>query len=69
MKKIIYLLISLIFFSCSNDDCQDKVNEINKYYDGQVQYAKDSPGVDGIDYRQIDLLEKERKKRVSEACN
>lgn len=71
MKKIIFLFIAISIFGCSSndDDCQENKDAINLKYDTQVQYVRDNPGPGGVDYRQISLLEVERNKKLSEACN
>jgi len=74
MKKALLILVfALSLLSCSNDDdnnsCQTNKDAINQKYDKQVQQVKDNPGPGGIDYRQIGLLEQERSKKLSEACN
>jgi hypothetical protein len=74
MKKSL-LLISLgaTLLSCSNDDspgnCQAEKDKINQYYDNQVQQVRDNPSSSGINYRQIGLLNEERNKKLSNACN
>jgi hypothetical protein len=70
MKKIFYLIFSLFILSCSkDDDCQEKINEINAYYDQQVQYVMDNPDPWGVNYNQISLLNQERNKKLQNACN
>lgn len=69
MKKITLLFIILIIFSCSSNNCSEEKQSINDYYDTQIQQVKDNAGPTGPDYRQIGLLEDERDKKLSSACN
>lgn len=69
MKKTILLFIFVLIFGCSNNNCSEEKQSINEYYAKQIQYVRDHPGTTGVDYRQIDLLEKERDKKLSEACD
>jgi len=75
MKNILKaIVLVLILTSCSDDDnkgndCQAKKDSITAQYATQIQYVKDHPGPNGIDTRQIDLLEKERDSKVAKACD
>lgn len=70
MKKIIFLFAVVLITACSSDDnCQANKDAINLKYDNQIQYVQDNPSVNGIDYRQIGLLNAERSKKLSQACN
>ena len=70
MKNLIYLGLSIFLISCSkDDDCQGKKNEINSYYDKQVEYINNNPGPDGIDYRQLGLVNNERNNKLANACD
>lgn len=72
MKKALLLIaLGLCLLSCSNDDgnnCQAQRDEINTYYDKQIEYVTNNPGPGGIDYAQISLLNQERDRKLSEAC-
>jgi hypothetical protein len=71
-KTILILALILCLFSCSNDDgnnCQAERDEINQYYDQQIEYVMNHPGPNGIDYRQIEILNQERQRRLDQACN
>lgn len=69
MKKIILSLISMAFLGCSKDDnCQDKINEINTYFDSTIQRVKDKPIQGEINQTQIDLLNEERSLKLKSAC-
>ncbi len=68
---VIGFLISAALFSCSNDDgnnCQQRQDEINNYYDQHIEYVMNNPGPNGVDYEQIALLNQERYRKLSEAC-
>jgi len=70
MKKFYLVLLVTIIVGCSsNNDCKSEKEAINKKYDEQVQYVKDHPDPDGINYRQIELLNNERNKKLAEACD
>jgi hypothetical protein len=69
MKNIFYLFICVLLLSCSSKDCSEETKSINDYYDQQIQKVNDNPGPTGPDYRQIQLLEDERDKKLSNACN
>ena len=73
MKKLLLpLILVALSISCSNDDsdnCQSNKDAINAKYDKQVQQVKDNPDPSGINYKQIGLLNDERNKKLSEACN
>ncbi len=69
MKKIIFILAISTLLSCSSNNCSEEQQSINDYYDKQIQYVKNNPFAGQIDYRQIGLLEDERDKKLSEACN
>jgi len=70
MKKIILVGILSVFLSCSSDDdCQAKKDEINAYYEQQIQQVKDNPEPSGINYRQIQLLIDERNNKMQTACD
>lgn len=71
MNKITFALLIIFLAGCSSDnnDCQANKDAINKKYDDQIQYVKDHPGSDGIDYRQITLLNEERNKKLETACD
>lgn len=73
MKKLFpTLILASLLISCSNDDdnnCQENKDAINLKYDTQIQYVRDHPGLTGIDYRQISLLNEERSKKLDSACN
>lgn len=70
---VIGFVIAALLFGCSSDDgsgnCQAERDEINQYYDNQVEYVMNNPGPGGIDYQQISLLNQERDRKLSEACN
>lgn len=73
MKRILLSLVLVsILSACSNDDdnnsCETNKNEINLKYDTQIQYVRDNPGPNGIDFKQITLLNTERSKKLEEAC-
>ena len=69
MKKTLFILAISTLLSCSSNNCSEERESINSYFDKQVQEVKDNPGPTGPDYRQIGLLEKEREKKLAEACN
>ena len=69
MKKIIYLCVAISVFGCSSDNCSEEKQSINEYYENQIQQVKDNPVGGQINYRQIQLLEEERDKKLNEACN
>lgn len=69
MKNII-ILLAILFISCSsNDNCQEKRDEINTTFDAQVEWVMDNPGPNGVNYTQINNLEAERNLKLEEACN
>ncbi|MBF7090467.1 membrane lipoprotein lipid attachment site-containing protein [Flavobacterium sp. ALJ2] len=73
MKRILLTLVLVsILSACSNDgdnnSCETNKNEINLKYDNQIQYVRDNPGPNGIDFKQITLLNTERSKKLEEAC-
>jgi hypothetical protein len=68
----IFIALLILLFSCSkpeNGDCLVEKQKIIKYYAVQIQYVNDHPGPDGVDYRQIALLQQERDRKIYEACN
>lgn len=69
MRNIILTLLVLTVFGCSDNNCSEEKQSINDYYDQQVQQVKNNPGPTGPDYRQIEYLEKDRDKKLAEACN
>lgn len=70
MRKITLLIAVFLIFGCSKDDsCSDKEADINSYYDIQIETVKNSTNPNGIDYDLIKALEKERDKKIHEACN
>ncbi len=69
---VIGFLLATMMFACSNDDgddCQAKKDQINQHFDAQVEYVMNNPEPGGVDYNQISLLEQERSRKLSEACN
>jgi hypothetical protein len=69
---VIGFALATLLFACSNDDgddCQAKKDQINQQFDAQVEYVMNHPGPSGIDYNQISLLEQERSRKLSQACN
>jgi hypothetical protein len=68
-KNIFIILFASLVLSCSNDgNCQENKDAINSKYDNQIQYVRDNPGIDGIDFRQIGLLNDERSIKLDQAC-
>jgi len=70
MKKLAIILILAFTISCSkDDDCHGNYNQIDKQFQSQIDYIIKHPNPTyGIDYRQLDLVKKERDKRLSNAC-
>lgn len=70
MKKITIAIAIAAFIGCSsNNNCDAEKDAINKKYDEQIKYVKDNPGPNGVDTRQISLLNEERNKKLNEACD
>ncbi len=69
MKTIFLSFIAIILFSCSKDDCASIINEINNYYDAQIQLVINNPVLGEIDYRKIGILNKDRERKLQTACN
>lgn len=72
LQSIVIGFLVLIAISCSKDEgfnCQDRRDEINQYYDQKIEYVMNHPGPNGIDYRQIELLNIDRQRELSEACD
>ena len=69
-KKIILLLFTILFISCSkDDDCKAEKAKITEFYDHQIQLCYESDSPLGIDYRKIGLLRDEKERKLAEACN
>lgn len=69
MKNLLFILITFTIIGCSSNNCSEEKQSINDYYDQQILQVNNNPGPTGPDYRQIGLLEKEREKKLNEACN
>ena len=71
MKTKILILLTIITLtltvSCNKDEdnCQEKINEINEFYDRQEGLILSR---DPIDYEQLRLVRLEREAKLNNAC-
>lgn len=73
MKKsfLLSIILASVLLSCSPDDsnCEAEKQAIRDYYDAQIQSVRDNPGVNGVDYAQIILLQQEKAHKLETACD